>query len=146
MKYTIFLLFFFPFQSIAQQGSFKLCDSLTERRKPQYYSLKVKYPQSSEMLVEEANHVIINKSKNINGFITIRFIVNCKGLTGKYKVLQIDKNYQEVIFDHKYVEQILNFVQNLQEWKLAFYKDESIDYYTYFTFKIENGIVTEIVP
>jgi hypothetical protein len=33
--------------------------------------------------------------KNQNGLIRIRFIVNCEGKAGRFRVLQSDYNYQE---------------------------------------------------
>lgn len=142
-----FSLFLFPFLSIAQQESFKLCDShITEKWKPQYYSFKAKYPLSSEKLTERANKVLVYQPKNIDGFLTIRFMVNCKGQTGHYETYQINNNYQTTVFEQKYVEQLLTFIKNLNNWKIANYQEMAYDYYTYFTFKIEHGVIMEIVP
>ena len=142
-----FFFFLFPILSIAQQESFKLCDSVfTDKWKPQYYSFNVKYPLSSEKLTEEVNQVLAYRPKQINGFVTIRFAVNCKGKTGNYEIYQIDNNYQQSSFEEKYIEQLLTFVKTLENWKIGTYESRKFDYYAYFTFKIEHGKVTEIVP
>jgi hypothetical protein len=139
--------FLFPILSFAQQTSFRLCDIvLTDKWKPQYYSFDIKYPLSSEKLTEEVNQMLTYQPKQMNGFITIRFVVNCKGQTGNFEVYQTGDNYQIVKFEDKYVEQLLCFVKSLDGWKMAIYKDKNYDYYTYFAFKIEYGKVTEIVP
>jgi hypothetical protein len=133
--------------SFAQKEPFKLCDSLlTDKWKPQYYSFKAKYPLSSEKLTDEVNQTLTFQPKQINGFVTIRFVVNCKGQTGNFEIYQIDNNYQNTKFEEKYIEQLLGFVKSLDGWKNAIYKDKNYDYFTYFTFKIEHGKVTEIVP
>jgi len=150
MAIRFFLFFAFSnntFLCIAQQESFKLCDSLiTEKWKPQYYSFKAKYPLSSEKLTEKANKELIFQPKNINGFVTIRFVVNCKGQTGNFEVYQIDNSYQQINFEEKYIEALLTFVKTLENWKIGTYESRKFDYYAYFTFKIEYGKVTEIVP
>ncbi len=147
MKLIYFLFFLLSFSGIAQPPTFKLCDSLlTDKWKPQYYSFKIKYPLSSENLTEEVNKSLTYQPKQMNGFITIRFVVNCKGQTGNFEVYQTGDNYQIVKFEDKYIEQLLGFVKSLDGWKKAIYKDKNYDYYTYFAFKIEYGKVTEIVP
>ncbi len=141
------LFFLFPIMSIAQQGSFKLCDSVfTDKWKPQYYSFNTKYPLSSEKLTEEVNRTLTYQPKQMNGFITIRFVVNCKGQTGNFEIYQIDNSYQQINFEEKYIEQLLAFVKTLENWKIGTYENRKFDYYAYFTFKIECGNVTEIVP
>jgi hypothetical protein len=136
-----------PLLAFSQHDEFKLCDSLViERWKLQYYSLNGKYPISSENLTKQINRRLLSHPRQITGFITIRFIVNCKGLIGKYEVYQTDDNYEKIEFEHRYVEQLLGFLKSLNSWKIATYEGKSYDYYTYITFKIEKGIVTEIVP
>jgi hypothetical protein len=112
----------------------------------QYYSYDTKYPLSSEKLTEEVNQTLTFQPKQISGFVTIRFMVNCKGQTGNFETYQIDNNYQNTKFDEKYIEQLLIFIKTLDNWKIAFNKEYKMDYFTYFTFKIEHGKVTEIVP
>lgn len=147
MPNKLILLLILPFLSIAQKDSFRPCNNLLlERSKPQYYSFNTKYPLSSEKLTEEVNRTLTYQPKQMNGFITIRFVVNCKGQTGNFEIYQTDNNYQIVKFEDKYIEQLLGFVKSLDGWKKAIYKDKNYDYYTYFAFKIEYGKVTEIVP
>lgn len=142
MKYLLLLLF--PFLSFAQQESFQLCNPFWQ---PQYfYSFHIKYPLSSENLTEQANKMLVSHPEEIDGFITIRFTVNCKGQTSLYKTYQIDNKYQQTTFDQNYVETLLNFVKTLKNWPIARHEDKTFDYYTYFTFKIEHGIITEIIP
>lgn len=147
LKYIFFFFTIIPVLSFAQKESFKLCDSVyVNKWQLQYYSYDTKYPLSSEKLTEEVNQTLTFQPKQINGFVTIRFMVNCKGQVGNFEVYQIDNNYQNTKFDEKYIEQLLIFIKTLDNWKIAFYKEYKIDYFTYFTFKIEHGKVTEIVP
>ncbi|MDZ7935410.1 MAG: hypothetical protein U5M51_10715 [Emticicia sp.] len=148
LKYIFFFVFITPIFSFAQQDSFKPCSSpLLDKWKFQYYSYNTKYPLSSEKLTEQVNRTLTYQPKQINGFVTIRFVVNCKGQTGNFEIYQIDNNYQNTKFDEKYIEELLTFTKALDDWKIAIHnKTLKLDYYTYFTFKIEHGKVTEIVP
>jgi hypothetical protein len=147
-KYNIFLFFVLcPFCSLAQKDTLHLCDSiLLKTWKTQYYSYKAKYPLSSEKLAERANREVAYRSKHINGYITIRFIVNCWGYSGEFEIYQIDDMYRSVEFEKEYISQLLTFVKSLNLWHIAKFGKKSVDYYTYLTFKVEYGIITEVVP
>ncbi|MGL4630605.1 MAG: hypothetical protein ACRCVT_05295 [Leadbetterella sp.] len=141
------LLCILPVISFAQQSSFRRCDSLLVEQWPNhYFTFKAKYPLSSETLAENINAILNYKPQNINGFITVRFLVNCARQTGEHEIYQIDTHYQQTVFDPKYVDQILHFVKSLQDWKLGIHKEKTYDYYAYLTFKIEQGFVKEVVP
>lgn len=81
-----------------------------------------------------------------NGYITIRFIVNCEGKTGMFRVQQMNENYQKFAFDKKFGDQLLEFTEKLDGWIPKEYDGRKLDYYQYLTFKIENGKVSEILP
>lgn len=80
------------------------------------------------------------------GYITVRFLVNCEGKTGLFRIQQMDKDYKETLFDKKTVDTITSFVKKLNNWTLQEYKGEKVDYYQYLTFKLEDGTVKEILP
>lgn len=86
------------------------------------------------------------QGKNQNGWIRIRFIVNCKGEAGRFRVLEADGNYQPVKFSKEISSQLLEITKNLKGWKAMRYKDEPVDYYQYLLFKLEDGQITEILP
>jgi hypothetical protein len=149
MKKNLFFCLFASFPTIAQQELPNLCDTtFTIKWKPQYYNYNTKYPISSEILTANINKKLVFYPDSVNGYITIRFIVNCVGETNNFEVFQTDNFYQPTLFDQLYVEQFLSFVKSLTQWKIAIYRDgkTKLSYYGYFTFKIEKGIVTETIP
>lgn len=84
--------------------------------------------------------------KTQNGLIRIRFIVNCEGKSGRFRVLQSDYNYQKIQFNKTITTQLLNITKDIIDWKIQFRKEKPIDYYMYLIFKIDNGQLTEILP
>ncbi|RCR68773.1 hypothetical protein [Larkinella punicea] len=127
----------------------------TERFRPcnkdwgvyQYFSLHKKYPESSMMLLKKVRS-IYQKPENCtqSGFITFRFIVNCRSETGWYHTYEIDERYQARTFDPKIASQLLTFVQSLTDWPVGMVEGEAVDYFTYFTFKIKHGEIDNLVP
>ena len=81
-----------------------------------------------------------------SGLIRIRFIVNCKGQTGRFRITAMDSTYQEKQFDTLITEQLLSIVRGLKGWKMMPDNENPKDYYQYLIFKIDNGQIIEILP
>ena len=84
--------------------------------------------------------------KNENGLIRIRFVVNCEGKAGRYRVLQSDEKYQEKEFDKEIVSQLLNITREIEKWEVLERDEFAIDYYMYLIFKIKDGRIIDILP
>lgn len=115
----------------------------------QYYNFGDGFSYLGEKLeiVEQLDSLHLQEKNNKTGYITIRFVVNCEGKIGMFRVQQMDKSYLETSFDEKFVQSLLNFTQKLNGWqKKKNEKNETRDYYQYLTYKIENGKITEILP
>ncbi len=88
----------------------------------------------------------IASSKSVNGYITVRFVVNCEGKTGIFRMQEMDENYIEKELDKKLSDQLFTFTKNLKGWIPTEIEGKKIDYYQHLTYKIENGKVSEILP
>lgn len=86
------------------------------------------------------------KRKNQSGWIRIRFIVNCKGEAGRFRLIQSNENYEEFEFDAKIVNQLLQITKSLDGWEILEHKEQAIDYYLYLVFKMKDGEIKEILP
>lgn len=84
--------------------------------------------------------------KDQNGLIRIRFVVNCEGKSGRFRVLQSDYNYQEIQFDERIVTQLADITKGIEKWEVLYRSEVPVDYYMYLIFKITNGQLTEILP
>lgn len=84
--------------------------------------------------------------KGQNGFITIRFIINCEGKTGRFRVVEMDFNLKPKTFDKTISSQILNITKSLNGWVPYEYKGKAYDYQQYLTFKLEDGQLIDILP
>ena len=84
--------------------------------------------------------------RNENGLIRVRFIVNCKGKAGRFRILQSDYSYQEKKFDKDIISQLLIITKGIENWKIFQKNKVPVDYYMYLIFKIRDGQLTEILP
>jgi hypothetical protein len=81
-----------------------------------------------------------------NGYITVRFIVNCKGQTGRFRTKEIGLNYKPKTFRGGISAHLLDLTRNMKGWQPGTYKGGQYDYYQYLTFTIENGKILRITP
>lgn len=116
----------------------------------QYYNFPKGFQYKGEKyeilrIWKEKYSTIVSSSKE-TGYITIRFLVNCEGKTGLFRIQQMDKNYNATFFNEDFVNIILKFTKELDGWSVNKYKEQKVDYYQYLTFKVEDGIIKEILP
>jgi len=81
-----------------------------------------------------------------SGWIRIRFVVNCRGEAGWYRISGADENYVEKQFDSSIIEALLEATSSLNGWKILPSEDEPEDYYQYLLFHMEDGRIKEIRP
>ena len=125
--------------------NFKVC---TTGRIPQYYEFGKSLQFKGEKPAIDKHFEILkqNESTAESGYITIRFIVNCEGKTGRYRIEEMSNDYQPMSFDKKLVEKILTLTKELSGWIVGGNPEQPVDYYQYLTFKIEGGKLIEIMP
>lgn len=80
------------------------------------------------------------------GYVRIRFVVNCNGNAGRFRVLTSDSNFEPVNFDKELTNQFVHILSQLDGWKKMIKNETALDYYTYIIVKLENGIMKEILP
>ena len=120
--------------------NFELCNG--ENNVKQYFnnSQGLEYYGGKTKILKEFNNNFVPSTKqNQNGIIRIRFIVNCKGEIGMFRIIEADNNYKEFKFDNK-------ITKTLNDWIPKEIRNKEIDYYQYLIFKITNGNINEILP
>jgi hypothetical protein len=124
--------------------SFKLCN--VSAAYP-YYGTETSNVLDKRILLE--HFLAVNtymKSANENGYVVIRFMVNCHGQPGRYRVRSFDMNYEPKEFPRKITEVLMDHTKQLKSWAVRTHDGRQYDSYCYFAFKIENGFVTDVMP
>lgn len=87
------------------------------------------------------------EDNNETGLIRIRFVVNCEGRSGYFRMKAMDWQYVEMEFDLNIANQLMEITKALDGWKIMKNKDgKPQDYYQYLIFKLESGELVEIMP
>ena len=134
------------FNSETDKKDFELCNS---KHIFQYFNNSGGLEYEGEKLAIEKEFTEKYKSeiiKNETGLIRINFVVNCKGKTDRFRLISMNENYEEKVFDKSITDKLLSIAKNLKGWKGKRIREKEIDYYQYLIFKIENGQLKEILP
>ena len=127
--------------------NFKLCGD--ENQLIQYYALNEKPYKGEQWAINKAFKQGYNlaKKEGENGLIRIRFVVNCKGETGRFRLLAMNPDYSERAFDQAITDRLLEITKSLDGWKvLENQKKGPLEYYQYLIFKMKDGQIMEILP
>jgi hypothetical protein len=131
----------------SDSSSFELCksDNLTIQYFNNSLGLEYKGEKNAIYQAYNKNYISENVPKE-NGLVRIRFIVNCKGETGRFRIISMDEQYRENKIDTSITNQLLRITKNLEGWKPKKLDGELVDYYQYLIFKIQEGTITQILP
>lgn len=81
-----------------------------------------------------------------SGYLTFRFIVNCRGESGRFVTEQSDLDYQRKTFSPETVAHCYELVKGLKDWDPTHRDGEIVDAIFYFTFKLKDGQLIDILP
>ncbi|WP_212005250.1 hypothetical protein [Chitinophaga sp. HK235] len=134
-----------PFDSLRDDPGFKVChpDIVFQYYNTPYYYKQHKKEICSEILRQ---YKPARELAGQNGFVTIRFMINCEGQTGRFRLYCIDENYQPSTFHPALTNQLMEIVKNLKGWQPSLYKGKTYDTYQYLTFHIQQGNIITISP
>ncbi len=114
----------------------------------QYYAFGEKTYEGEKIAID--NYFIENyippENNHENGLIRIRFVVNCNGETGRFRLMAMDESYEEYKFDTSITNQLVELTKSLDRWKVMKAGLLARDYYQYLIFKIRDGQIIEILP
>lgn len=160
IKFLFFVFFFSVFQlSVMGQPERKASvgdiafDASTDDPKFQFcnpdfilqgYELKSKTDESRKWISSQLllKYVYQSTWKVQSGFITVRFAVNCLGLTDRFRAMAVSTDLQATVFPVELTQQLIQLVKAIK-WPVETYRMQAIDYYQDVTFKIVNGQLIE---
>jgi hypothetical protein len=131
----------YPIDSVEYE---KICDPKVA---PDFYSVSAKNNKSSYQILHEWVSVF-KKPANFtqSGFLTIRFIVNCKSEPICFNIYEMDAAYQKTDFDADVKKQLIAFIKKMGGWKQVEYEGKPSNYFYYLHFNITKGNFISVSP
>lgn len=123
---------------------FTLCD--IDKAYPYYGTDTHTRRDKRQLLTHFQNGFTPSPEVHDTGFISIRFMVNCMGVAGRFRVTEFDTSYGPMKFDTSISSQLLKLTKDVKDWEPIRFASGSYDSYCYFLFKIEGGKLTDVLP
>ena len=135
------------FDEAIDEKGFQLCNGEKEVRQYFNFSKGLQYEGEKLAIIEtfKSEYKPIQSEKE-TGLIRIRFIVNCKGQSGRFRTICMNNDYQKKDFDNRIINQLLTITKKLSGWRIMPDNSKPHDYYQYLIFKMESGQIKEILP
>ncbi|WP_026933295.1 hypothetical protein [Christiangramia echinicola] len=122
-------------------GDFKVCD---EDKIPNYYSMDTDYEGGKKAIKNELLSNLQNLKFEDSGLITFRFIVNCEGEIGRFRIQSTDLKLEKIEIDSEKLKTLEYALVSLKKWNPAKNEFNSYDSYYVLNFKIRDNRVVDI--
>lgn len=133
-----------PFDPSKDDPGFVICDT---QQVIQYYGTTSWYKDNKKEIAQFlTSRFAPSDTLNQTGYITIRFVINCKGETGRFRMYELDSSYHNFHFSEKISGQLLQLVKQVKGWQPAKYSNFIMDSYQHIIFRIRNGKIISISP
>ena len=133
------------FDPSTDDPAFRPCD---EERIAEYYRVFPRYGEGLKTIRDQLRPALetLPGIPGENGYLTVRFIVNCEGAAGRYRILEVDPGYRPKSFPAPLRDFLLGQTRELQGWTPGRQEGEPSDSYYMLTFKIRDGRVVDLLP
>lgn len=135
------------YDKVKDKADFKIYNG--EEKIKQYFNFNkgLLYKGEKTALIDSFKNLYQAPDNNTeSGMLRVRFIVNAKGKTDRFRTIGSDFNYQEQSFSAEITDQITDICKRLDQWGAQPNIEKTQDYYQYLIFKIKNGQIIEILP
>lgn len=134
---------FTPFDAAQDDQNFRVCDStkIASGRN------SVRYLDGANKLREDiaSNYVFDPAYASFNGYVMVRFMVNCEGKSGRYRAQALKLDFSPVEAPSHLVVQIKTLIKRLDNWTKPAAAKEGQEYSKFINLKIENGKIQHIL-
>lgn len=132
-----------PFDPNLDDSSFKLCDATQLVHSRTSLSYKGGRPRINE--ITKASFASHGKVYDYNGYVLVRFLVNCNGKVGRLRFEYLDAGFMEQKCPEGLIALIAKSVEALNQWTIATPSNRGKDHSKYLNFKILNGQIDAII-
>lgn len=131
-----------PFDAEKDDPDFKFCDSSNVLHKRAF----VRYKGGLKGLYKDiyGRYNYTKQFESFNGYLVIRFAVNCKNEAGRFRIQALDTNFHKSNSPIELENHVLKVFKGLKDWEHAVYRGKDYDGYKFLTLKIINGQIIQL--
>lgn len=129
------------FERNHDSNEFKLCNEETIF---QYYSIDTDYESGKRAIKQKLQKQFSNTYLAETGLLTIRFILNCEGLTGRFRAKMIDSSLKDIDISKYNLSPLFLAISELKDWNVGTIRNEPQNSYYQISFKLNEGQLIDV--
>ncbi len=136
-------LSYIPFDAKTDNPDFIVCDSTTISSGRN----RLQYANGNSKLIDDIKSKFTYKQayESFNGYIVIRFLVNCKSNSGRYRAQALNLDFSPSNAPSDLVEHLLKLIKSLDNWTKRSTNDLTKEYSKFINLKINNGKIQHVL-
>ena len=133
------------FDAAKDNPDFELCNG-EDSVKQYFWGSGLSYVGEKKAILRAFSENYAPVQTTDTGLIRVRFVVNCRGETDRFRWMGMDRDYNPMDFDERIIDQLVAITKRLDGWGNFERQGIPQDYYQYLIFKIEAGHLVEVMP
>ena len=123
---------------------FLVCD---EYNIEEYYQVNPKYKEGIRSIQDFfADHLDkLNERVESDGYITIRFVINCEGRTDRFRAFFVNVNYETDTGNELLKKELIRLVSAMEPWTPGEYDGKRYDAYQLIKFRLVDKQIVDIL-
>lgn len=134
---------YIPFDVAADDPDHVVCDSTDIRSGRNRIQYVGGYNKLKEDIV--SNFTFHQSYEGFNGYVVIRFMVNCEGKYGRYRAQSLALDFSPSDAPKGLMESSMSIVKSLDSWVKSPGTDGAIEYSKYINLKFDNGKIQHVL-
>lgn len=136
-------LSYIPFNPQLDKPDYVVCDStkiISGRN-------KLKYVDGAKKLQNDilSNYSYKPEYAPFNGYVVIRFLVNCEGKSGRYRAQSLNLDFSPANAPSNLLTHSIELIKSLDKWVKSAEPGEHTEYSKFINLKIENGNIQHVL-
>lgn len=134
-----------PFDKSLDNSNFKVCDELNIE---EYYQVNPKYGEGMPSIRKyiSAHQQLLDSLCEKDGYIIIRFVINCQGQTDRYRTKFMSLNYTvETTINAELQKKIIQLTHDMGNWTPGKHDGKTYDCYQHLKFLFKNSQLVDVL-
>lgn len=132
------------FDASIDRADFTVCDEFNIE---EYYQVNPKYGEGMRTIQNYFSpHLTeLNGFIEQDGYVTIRFVINCQGETDRYRSVFVNPSFQNSEGNNTLQTKLTELVRLMGKWTPGNYEGKNYDAYQHIKFRIKNKKIVDIL-
>jgi hypothetical protein len=134
-----------PYDKNLDNPNFKVCDELNVE---EYYQVNPSYGEGMPSIRKyiSAHKQLLEALCEKDGYVIVRFVINCQGQTDRYRTKFMSLNYtDENTVNAELQKKIIQLTRNMGNWTPAKYDGKTYDCYQHLKFLFKNSQLVDVL-